>query len=56
MYKIKRVLVPIYYYVELREQQFGTPDFLADLPIKDKWEFIVNEALLGSTRIVISRP
>lgn len=55
MYKIKRVLVPIYYYVELREQQFGTPDFLADLPIKDKWEFIVNEALsLDASDITIT--
>lgn len=55
MYKIKRVLVPIFYYVELREQQFGTPDFLADLPIKDKWEFIVNEALsLDASDITIT--
>lgn len=44
-YKIVKKLVPIYYYVELRTKQFGTPDFLAELPIKDKWEFIVNEAL-----------
>lgn len=44
-YKVVKKLVPIYYYVELRTKQYGTPDFLAELPIVDKWEFIVNEAL-----------
>ncbi|MCM1218892.1 MAG: Flp pilus assembly complex ATPase component TadA, partial [Lachnospiraceae bacterium] len=54
-YKITRKLVPIYYYVELRTQQYGTPEFLAELPIKDKWEFIVNEALtLDASDITIT--
>lgn len=44
-YTIKRVMIPIYYYVELRTAQYGTPDFLAELPIPDKWEFIVDEAI-----------
>lgn len=44
-YKIKRVMVPLYYYVEVRTRQFGEPEFLAELPIVDKWDFIVQEAL-----------
>jgi competence protein ComGA/protein transport protein HofB len=48
-------LVPIYYYVELYTKQFGEPDFLAELPIKDKWDFIVQEALqLGASDITIT--
>lgn len=38
-------LVPIYYYVELYTQQFGVPSFLAELPLRDKWDIIVQEAL-----------
>lgn len=54
-YKIKRKLVPIYYYVEVRSQQYGPPDFLAELPTIDKWDFIVNEALsLKAMDITIS--
>lgn len=45
VYKVKRVLVPIYYYVELYTKQFHEPDFIAELPVRDKWDFIVNEAL-----------
>lgn len=44
-YIINLELIPIYTYVEIRTRQFGPPDFLADLPTKDKWDFIVNEAL-----------
>lgn len=44
-YTIKRMLIPLYYYVEVRTRQFGEPDFLAELPIVDKWDFIVQEAL-----------
>lgn len=55
VYKIKKVLVPIFYYVDLYEKQFGKPDFLAELPIRDKWDFIVNEALaLGASDITIT--
>lgn len=55
IYKIQRTLVPVYYYVDLYTQQYGTPDFLAELPIKDKWEFIVNEALqLDASDITIT--
>ena len=44
-FKFKFVLVPIYYYVELRTKQYDEPDFLAELPTIDKWEFIVEEAI-----------
>lgn len=43
--KVVRVLVPIYYYVEIRTAQYGEPSFLAELPVRDKWDFIVQEAL-----------
>jgi len=43
-YIIKYQLVPIYYYVELRTKQYREPDFLAELPLKDKWDFITQEA------------
>lgn len=43
--KINTVLIPIYSYVEYRTRQFGEPEFLAELPTKDKWDFIVDEAL-----------
>lgn len=44
-YSVRYIAVPIYYYVEVREQQFGRPDFLSPLPAVDLWEFIVEEAL-----------
>ena len=44
-YKIKRLLVPIYYYVDLRTKEYGEPDFLNELPVVDKWDFIVDEAI-----------
>lgn len=54
-YTLKLVLVPIYYYVEIYTKQFGIPDFLAELPLKDKWDFIVQEALqLGASDITIT--
>lgn len=54
-YKFKFVMIPIYYYVELHCKQYGEPDFLAELPIKDKWEFIVQEAIeLGASDITLT--
>lgn len=48
-------LVPIYYYVELRTSQYCEPDFLAELPLRDKWDIIVQEALqLGASDITIT--
>lgn len=44
-FTVRFSLVPIYYYVELHTKQFGEPDFLAELPLRDKWDFIVQEAL-----------
>ena len=44
-YVIHKILIPIYIYVDIRTRQYGSPDFLAELPTKDKWDFIVNEAL-----------
>lgn len=55
IYTIKKVLVPIYYYVELYQKQYGEPDFLAELPVTDKWEFITDEALrLGAMDITLT--
>lgn len=54
-YEIKFLLVPIYYYVEVRTKQFSEPDFLAELPLRDKWDFIVQEAItLGASDITIT--
>lgn len=54
-YRFKYVYVPIYYYVELRTKQFSEPDFLAELPLLDKWDFIVQEALqLDASDITIT--
>ena len=54
-YKIKRILVPIYYYVEVRTKQFGEPSFLGELPVTDKWDFIVQEAInLGASDITVT--
>lgn len=54
-YKLKFVLVPIYYYIEVRTEQYGTPDFLAELPLKDKWDFIIQEAIsIGASDITIT--
>ena len=54
-YQLKFQYVPIYYYVELYEKQYHEPDFLAELTIKDKWDFIVQEAItLGASDITIT--
>lgn len=54
-YKLKFVLVPIYYYVDIHTKQFGEPDFLAELPVRDKWDFIVQEAVeLGAADITVT--
>lgn len=44
-YQVKWIAVPIYYYCELREKQYGRPDFYNDLPAKDLWDLVVEEAL-----------
>ena len=54
-YTIRCELVPIYCYVENRTHQYREPDFLAELPVADKWDFIVNEAVeLGASDITIT--
>ena len=54
-YTIRAELIPIYYYVEYRPRQYSEPDFLAELPVADKWDFIVNEAVeLGASDITIT--
>ena len=53
--RIRQVLIPIYMYVELRTKQFESPEFLAELPARDKWDFIVDEALaLGASDITVT--
>ena len=44
-YQIKKVLVPIYYYVSNYYKQYGEPDFLAKLPVVDLLHFIYREAI-----------
>lgn len=44
-YHVKWIAVPIYYYCMLRERQYTRPDFFNELPPKDLWDLIVEEAL-----------
>lgn len=44
-YRVKYIPVPIYYYVDWRIKQFGMPEFLSQLPPKDLWDFVVEEAI-----------
>lgn len=54
-YIIKYQYVPIYYYVEVFTKQYQEPDFLAELPLRDKWDFIRQEAIqLGASDITIT--
>lgn len=43
--RVEKVKVPIYYYVQLHVRHFGLPKFLKQLPIKDKVDLIVEEAV-----------
>lgn len=54
-YNIERVFVPIYYYVKCRTAQYGRPEFLMELPAKDIWDLVVQEAIrLGASDITVS--
>ena len=54
-YVLKTCLIPIYFYVELYTKQFHEPDFLAQLPTRDKLDFIVNEAVeMGAKKLKVS--
>lgn len=54
-YTLHTYLIPIYYYVELYTKQFHEPDFLAELPTRDKLDFIINEAVeMGASDITIT--
>lgn len=54
-YILKYKYIPIYSYVELYTKQFNEPDFLAELPLRDKWDFIRQEAIqLGASDITIT--
>lgn len=54
-YNIERICVPIYFYVKYRTAQFGRPDFLMELPAKDIWDLIIQEAIrLGASDITVS--
>lgn len=49
------VPVPIYYYVQLYTRHYGNPDFLFELPIADKLNVIVEEAItLNAADITIT--
>lgn len=52
---IKKVYVPIYYYVQLYTRYYGRPSFMLDLATVDKFEFIVSEAVnLGAVDITMT--
>lgn len=42
---VKKVYVPIYYYVNIYTRYYGHPRFLAELATADKFNFIVSEAV-----------
>lgn len=44
-FTIVKVYIPIYFYVQVYTRYYGRPEFLAPLPTKDKFTFIVNEAV-----------
>lgn len=44
-YKVLVQMVTLYKYVDLYTKQYGEPDFLSELPVKDKLDFIYAEAL-----------
>ena len=44
-YNVEKVMVPIYYYVDLYVSYYGQPPFLYELPVIDKLSFIVDEAV-----------
>lgn len=50
-----KIYVPIYYYVQLYARYYGRPPFLHTLPVADKFELIVCEALeLGAADITLT--
>lgn len=52
---IQTVEVPLYYYVNLYTKYYGQPSFLLPIPITEKADMIVNEAVaLGASDITIS--
>ena len=44
-YKVEKVFIPIYFYVDIYTRLYGPPTFLCDLPPADKFKFIVSEAV-----------
>lgn len=51
---VKKVYVPIYYYVSVYTRYYGHPRFLADLATVDKFNFIVSEAVnMGAVDITL---
>lgn len=54
-YIIHKVRVPIFYYVDLYAKYYGNPKFLLPIPITEKFDTIVQEALMiGASDITIS--
>lgn len=44
-YQYKKKLVPLYYYIDVYQRQYGEPDFLAPLPTVDLLHFVYREAI-----------
>lgn len=44
-FNVVKVSVPIYYYVNMYTRYYGHPKFLCPLPVVDKFNFIVSEAV-----------
>lgn len=54
-FDIVKTLIPIYHFVGIYTRFYGKPWFLYELPVRDKFSFIVDEAIvLGAADITIS--
>lgn len=55
LYNVRKVMVPIYYYVDLYIKYYGLPNFLLPIPITEVFYTIVQEAVaIGASDITIS--
>lgn len=54
-YQTRLINVPLYYYVVNYTKQYGSPNFISQLPPLDLWKMIIREAVdLGASDITLS--
>lgn len=54
-YRVQKVRVPIYYYVNTYIKYYGNPDFLLPIPVVEKLNLVIQEAIqLGASDITMS--